>query len=275
MGASRKRSLMNNSIITLTTDFGTDSPYVAQMKGVILSINPAVSLVDITHAVPPQDVAQGALALMDATPRFPLGSIHVCVVDPGVGTERKIVCAEIGGRLYVAPDNGLLGHLIRGAPPTRVVLITNTLYQLPTPSMTFHGRDIMAPAAAHLSLGTDIEALGPPAGGLVQLDWPTVVVENGRIAASVITRDSFGNLITNIERGDFAAMDSRESAIVHCGGRAITGIVSTYSQQPPGTVVALFGSSGRLEIAVVNGNAAEELNVWVGDPVTVALDTPA
>ncbi len=266
---------MNNSIITLTTDFGTDSPYVAQMKGVILTINPAVSLVDVTHAVPPQDIGQGALVLLDTTPRFPLGSIHVCVVDPGVGTNRKIVCAEIDGRFFVAPDNGLLSHLVRGTPPARVVAITNTLYQLPAPSMTFHGRDIMAPAAAHLSLGTDIEALGPPAGGLVQLDWPTVVVENGRVAASVITRDSFGNLITNVERGDLAGMANNESAIVHCGGRAIRGIVGTYSQQPPGVVVALFGSSGRLEIAMVNGNAAEELNVQVGDPVTLALNAPA
>jgi S-adenosylmethionine hydrolase len=262
---------MTNSIITLTTDFGTGSPYVAQMKGVILSINPKVTLVDITHAVPPQDVRQGALALADTTTRFPDGSIHVCVVDPGVGTDREIVCAEIDRRYYVAPDNGVLSYLTRTKAPTRVVALSARRYWLSTPSSTFHGRDIMAPVAAHLSLGTAPVNFGRLAGGLVELDWPAAIVEKGCIKGAVIARDSFGNLITNLERGDFAEMASRETAEVRCGGRQIPGIIDTYAQQSPGAVVALFGSSGRLEIAVVNGSAAEQLPVEIGDAVLVKV----
>jgi S-adenosylmethionine hydrolase len=244
------------------------------MKGVILSINPDVTLVDVTHAVTPQDIRQGALALLDTTPRFPVASIHVCVVDPGVGSERRIICAEIGGRFYVAPDNGLLSYLTRCEPPTRVATIANPRYQLASPSKTFHGRDIMAPAAAHLSLGTDIGDFGPPAENLVGLDWPAVVVEDGRVTAAVIARDSFGNLITNVEQSDLAELANRESIVIHCGGRLIAGIVDTYSRRPPGTLVALFGSTGRLEIAVVNGSAAELLRVEVGAGVTVGPDVP-
>ena len=143
------------SLITLMTDFGAGSPYVAAMKGVILSINPSVTLVDLTHAIPPQDVREGALVLEDVAPYFPPGTIHVAVVDPGVGTDRAILYAEIGSQRYVAPDNGLLSRLSRNTPPSRIVRLTNPDYWLRPVSATFHGRDIMAPVAARLSLGLD------------------------------------------------------------------------------------------------------------------------
>jgi S-adenosylmethionine hydrolase len=263
---------MPRPIITLTTDFGTDNAYVAQMKGVILSINPNAVLVDVTHDIPPQDIRQAALILADATPRFPSGSVHICVVDPGVGTERRIVCAEIAKQHYVAPDNGLLSYLTRNTQPTSAVAITNRSYWLPVVSSTFHGRDIMAPVAAHLSLGMNAKVLGQPAGELTPLDWPETVVEHGRITGAVIAKDSFGNLITNIQRDELSAMGSFESTVVCCGGRTVVGIVDTYGQRSPGSVIALFGSSERLEIAVVNGNAAKLLPIRIGDPVAVMGD---
>ena len=262
---------MSRSIITLTTDFGTGSPYVAQIKGVILSIQAPAVLVDITHDVAPQDVRQAALVLEDATPRFPPGSIHVAVVDPGVGTDRRVLAAEIGGRYYVAPDNGLLGRFFARGPAARVVALTKREYWLPAVSATFHGRDILAPVAAHLSLGAALDELGEAWDQPVQLSWPQVAVEKHRLQGEIIAIDTFGNLISNISQDLIAAARPAEAAVVQCGGRTISGIVAAYGQRPPGTLIALVGSSNRLEIAIVNGNAAVELRTQVGDGVSVAL----
>src|SRR5208283_4756892 len=148
-------------IITLTTDFGTGSPYVATMKGVILSINPAVTIIDISHAIGAQDITRGALVLEDTTPWFPDDTIHVAVVDPGVGTARSLLYARIGAQQYIAPDNGLLGRLMARTAPSMVLRLTEQEHWLPKVSHTFHGRDIMAPVAARLSLGLDPRRLGP------------------------------------------------------------------------------------------------------------------
>ncbi len=261
---------MSRSLITLTTDFGVGSPYVAEIKGVILAIQPQAALVDISHAIAPQDIRQGALVLEDVTPRFPAGSIHVAVVDPGVGTERRILAAEIGGRYYIAPDNGLLSRVSSAVPAARMVALTRAEYWLPTVSATFHGRDIMAPVAAHLSLGTLLEDLGQPCDRMTQLPWPRVAVEKQRVGGEILAIDSFGNLITNISQDVLEAVGLANSAWVQCGGRTIKGVVAAYGQCPPGTLVALIGSHGRLEIAVVNGSAAVELRAEVGDPVAVA-----
>lgn len=262
---------MSRSIITLTTDFGTGSPYVGQIKGVILSIHPMAVLVDVTHSIAPQDVRQGALVLEDVTPRFPVGSIHVAVVDPGVGTDRRILAAEIGRRYYVAPDNGLLGRLLVSDPAARVVALTKPEFWLPDVSATFHGRDVLAPVAAHLSLGTALDDVGEACDQPVQLSWPQVAVEKQRLLGEVIAIDTFGNLITNIPPDVLAAAGAPDAATVQCGGRTISGIVAAYGQRRPGTLVALAGSSHRLEIAVVNGNAAVELRAGVGDAVSVLL----
>jgi S-adenosylmethionine hydrolase len=259
---------MSRQIITLTTDFGGGSPYVAQMKGVILSINPEAALVDITHDIAPQNVHQGALVLEEVTHRFPPGTIHVAVVDPGVGTERKTVCARIAGHYYVAPDNGLLSRVVIVESAAQIYSLTSREFWLPEVSRTFHGRDIMAPVAAHLSLGTPMEQLGQSIDGLTMLSWPKVETEANRITGSVVTVDSFGNLISNIHAEALAAV-APDSVAVTCAGETTRGIVETYAERPPESLVALIGSAGKLELAVVAGSAARELRAEVGDSVTV------
>jgi S-adenosyl-L-methionine hydrolase (adenosine-forming) len=256
-------------IITLTTDFGTGSPYVAQMKGVILTIAPAVTLVDITHDVPPQDVRQGALVLEDTTPRFPEGTLHVAVVDPGVGTARRLVYAELGRQRYLAPDNGLLSRVAVTASARRLIALTNRSYWLPDVSPTFHGRDILAPVAAHLSRGVPPEQLGEPLDHLESLAWPAVTHEAQCITGTVLAIDSFGNLITNVRVEDLAAIPDPSAVQLTCSGVTVTGLVHTYGQRPSRSVVALIGSNRRLEVALVGGSAAKRLKAVVGDPVVL------
>ena len=260
------------SVITLTTDFGSGSPYVAAMKGVILSVNPTATLVDVTHQIRPQDVHQGALVLDDVTGRFPAGTIHVAVVDPGVGTQRAIVYARIGEHHFVAPDNGLLWRLARRTGPSMLIQVTEPQYWLHPVSSTFHGRDIMAPVAARLSLGLEPRKLGPPLESLVSLDWPEPVVSVGKIEGQILDVDLFGNLISNVDAEMLAGIPEDGSPQVAFGNRKLKGIDRTYGQRPSGSLVALIGSTGRLELAVVNGNAAEMLNARIGDPVTVQWD---
>lgn len=256
-------------IITLTTDFGTGSPYAAVMKGVLLSLNPAAMIVDITHDVPPQDVRYGAVVLEDVTDRFPPGTIHVAVVDPGVGTDRAIVFARIGRQSYVAPDNGLLSRLAQRLRPEKIIRLTESEYWLQPVSATFHGRDIMAPVAARLSLGLDPEHLGTPQPDLVMLDWPAVRVLPDRIEGSILLIDSFGNLITDIMAEMLAGWPAEKSVRIVYRQREIGGLSRTYGDQPPGSLVALVGSSGRLEVAVVGGNASRSLGANVGESVVV------
>jgi S-adenosylmethionine hydrolase len=260
------------SIITLTSDFGTDSTYVAAMKGVILSINPAVTLVDITHDIPAQDVRRGAVVLDDVAERFPDDTIHVAVVDPGVGTQRVILYARIGTQNYVAPDNGLLSRLAERTPPAKLIRLTESRYWLDPVTATFHGRDIMAPVAAHLSLGLEPERLGSPVKKLTSLRWPKVLQTADRIEGIVLEIDSFGNLITNITSGMLANRPTDDRVCVICSIYETWGIYRTYAEQLDGTFIALVGSSGRLELAVVGDNAAARLGIQVGTPVIVSWE---
>jgi S-adenosylmethionine hydrolase len=255
------------AIITLTTDFGRDSPYVAQMKGVILSLSPSANIVDITHAIPPQDIFAGALALADAAPWFPPETIHVAVVDPGVGTSRRAIAARIGEQWYLAPDNGLLTGVLRCAPASAIVSLENRAFFQSNVSCTFHGRDIFAPVAAHLGRGIPAEELGPRIDALVQIDWPTPQTAGDQLVGEIISIDSFGNLITNITRRDVQDWRPIGAIDVHCGGQIIRGIANTYGAHAAGEFVALFGSTVRLEIAVVNGSAARRLQAGRGQPV--------
>ena len=268
---------LNRSIITLTTDFGTDSPYVAQMKGAILTLNPQATVVDVTHAIPPQDVHAGSLALEQVVAYFPAGTIHIAVVDPGVGTRRPLVYAKLSDQHFLAPDNGLLTHVIQRQSATQVIRLQEPQYWRASVSATFHGRDILAPVAAHLSLGLEPHRLGPPHAGLVALDLPQPQRVADGIEGSVIGIDSFGNLLTNIPAESLHDRE-RSACKVLCRERVIDGIVHTYGYASPGTLVALIGSHGALEIAVVRGNAASELSAHVGDEVAVlysAADTSA
>jgi len=260
------------SIITLTTDFGTGSPYVAAMKGVILSINPAATIVDVTHAIPPQDVRHGALVLDEVTRWFHPGTIHVAVIDPGVGTERAILYARIGGQQYIAPDNGLLSKLASRSAPEAIHRLEDPAFWLEEVSSTFHGRDIMAPAAAHLSLGVEPARLGPPVEAVGGLEWPPVVIKPRRIEGVVLQIDSFGNLVTNVRSNDFLGRPTDERVCVICSIYETWGIYSAYAQQPQDTLIALVGSSGHLELAIVGDNAARRLGIPVGTKVIVTWE---
>jgi S-adenosylmethionine hydrolase len=239
------------------------------MKGVILGINPAVRLVDVSHEINPQNVRHAAIVLAEATPWFPADTIHVAVVDPGVGTSRTLVYTRIGDQQYLAPDNGLLSLLAKRNRPTRIVQLANSEHWLPAVSNTFHGRDILAPVAAQLSLGLEPEQLGPSVARLQMLDWPTPRRQGNRIDGVIEWIDRFGNLITNVPVDMLS--EARRAKVCKVAVRAsvIAGLSSTYGSRPRGELIALIGSSGRLEIAVVDGSAATTLGATAGDVVAV------
>lgn len=257
------------AIITLTTDFGVGSRYVAAMKGVILSINSQAQIVDISHSVPPRDIRAGAIVLAETVPWFPQGTIHVAVVDPGVGSKRRIIYTEIGKQRFVGPDNGLFSRLALVDRPTKIVGVSEPQYWLPEISRTFHGRDIMSPVAARLSLGLAPEKLGTALTQLVELPWAEVQQVPNRIEGEVIEVDSFGNLITNITRAMLDGVPGGDSVIITCDEHETQGIFATFSDQPPMTFMAHVGSTGRLELAIVDENASAMLGVKVGAPVCV------
>jgi S-adenosyl-L-methionine hydrolase (adenosine-forming) len=260
------------SVITLTTDFGSGSHYLAAMKGVILSICPEATIVDITHGVPPQDIRRASLILDSAANWFPPETIHVAVVDPGVGSDRAIVYARIGRQQFIVPDNGLLSRLVARTPPTKLIRLADPSHWLKPVSSTFHGRDIMAPVAAHLAAGLNPDRLGPPLDRLTTMDWPEVRRRPDRIDGAVIEIDSFGNLITNVTSEMLAGRPTDRRACVVCNIYETWGIYDAYAAQSGGTLVALVGSGGRLELALVGDNAARRLGIVVGSPVTVAWE---
>lgn len=262
------------SIITLTTDFGPESIYAAAMKGVILSINPQATIIDITHSIPRHNIAAGAMALDDVAERFPPQTIHVAVVDPGVGTDRALIYAEIGGQRFLAPDNGLLTRIAARRPVQRVIRLTEREHWLPEVSNTFHGRDILAPVAARLSLGLDPAELGPPFPDLTRLPERPARVRPNRIDGEVIAIDSFGNVLTNITADMLAGRPTDARACVVCGIFETWGIFPCYAAQEPGMLVALIDSQRRLELALVGDNAAARLGIHVGMPVTIAWNQP-
>ena len=254
--------------ITLTTDFGTRDGYVAAMKGVVLNLNPGVTIVDVTHDVPPQAIQAGGFALMNAAPYFPRGTIHVVVVDPGVGGPRRPIALERDGQIFIGPDNGLLP--LAAAQPGgdeaawHVVHLTERRYWRPTVSQTFHGRDIFAPVAAHLSLGVPVTALGSVIRDYVNASFPLPRADGRALAGEIVHIDHFGNCISNIAGERVPA-----AASVRLGERVVSGVRRTYADGAPGEVMALVGSTGYLEIAVREGDAARTLNAQVGDAVYV------
>jgi S-adenosylmethionine hydrolase len=258
------------AIVTLTTDFGEGSRFVAAMKGVILSINPRVQIVDISHAVAPQNIRGGAIVLAESCRWFPRGTIHVAVVDPGVGSHRRIVYVELGGQHFVAPDNGLLSRLALSERPDKIISVDDPAYWMPEVSRTFHGRDIMAPVAARLSLGLAPEKLGALTDHLVELLWAEAQQVPNRIDGEVIEVDSFGNLVTNITREMLEGVPRDESVTITCDEHETMGIFDTFSNQPPMTFMAHVGSTNRLELAIVDENASAMLGVKAGAPVRVS-----
>lgn len=259
------------SAITLTTDFGCASPYVAAMKGVILSINPGAMVHDLSHAIPPQNLRHAAYFLATAVPCFPQGTIHVCVVDPGVGSARAALCIDACGQRLVGPDNGVFTQLLRKSPTPPVVRrLADSRYWRARVSSTFHGRDIFAPVAAHLSLGLDAAALGPELHEPVELPMPSAITFADHWQGEVQFVDDFGNLITNIPACKLKVLPMKAS--VAGSPPALLRWVRTYADAAAGELVCLFSSDGYFEIAVVNGSAARRLDVTVGAPVELRIE---
>lgn len=273
--------------ITLTTDFGTVDGYVGVMKGVMLSIAPGIRLVDLSHEVPPQDVRRAAFMLYTAVSFFPPDTVHLAVVDPGVGTERRAIAVQVPQGFLVGPDNGLFTYVLAEAEEWRAVELRDPAYWLPQVSGTFHGRDIFAPVAAHLARGVPMEQLGPPVSDPVLLPLPRLEVREDRLEGEVLYIDRFGNVVTSIGRlrwaGNGLVLDAAfrraapslrpaaAGAVVEIGRKAIQGVRRTYGEVPVGESLALVGSIGFLEIAVRQGDAAHTLGVRPGDPVTFHL----
>jgi S-adenosylmethionine hydrolase len=252
-------------VIALLTDFGLADPYVGMMKGVILGIAPETAIVDVTHEVPPQDVRAGAFFLAQAARHFPSGTVYVAVVDPGVGGARRALAVAAGGQIFVGPDNGLLDPALSGRGAPRAVEIREPRYLLPVRSSTFHGRDVFAPAAAHLVRGLPLSSLGPRATRLVSLRWPVVrAVGRGERRGEILHVDRFGNLITN-----FAPADVPRGATLRAGTFTANRLHRTYLDAAPGALVALVSSYGLVEIAVRDGSAAARLGLGRGDEVRV------
>ncbi|MFQ5943635.1 MAG: S-adenosyl-l-methionine hydroxide adenosyltransferase family protein [Anaerolineales bacterium] len=274
-------------IITLLTDFGEADGFVGVMKGVILGIAPRVELVDLSHLIHPQDIRQAAFVLMTAVPFFPAGTVHLVVVDPGVGSRRRPIAVEISNAYFVAPDNGVLSYSLAQAGSYEAVELTDPRFRLSEVSNTFHGRDIFSPAAAHLAAGLAIEELGPACSDLLLLDTPRLKADENRIEAEVLNVDHFGNLRTSIlkftwenettlllqpifgREGSQLIRIHAPDARTRCGSLEIDGISATFSDVEVGEAVAFVGSEGGLEIAINQGSASRVHNIRRGDPVSL------
>lgn len=265
---------MNRStrIITLTTDFGTSDAYVGIMKGVILGINPDVQVVDLTHAIPPQDIHDAALSIHSAHRYFPEGTIHTIVVDPGVGSDRQAVICQTDRAFFVCPDNGILTYLLHeienaDGQSIKAVAIQNKAYYLPEVSNTFHGRDVFAPVAAHLSLDVPLANIGPPVTDIVQLPIPTHQVAGNTIIGQIVKIDRFGNAITNLSESALAGIGSTYE--IRVGSTRLTRLNRAYAESGIGKPLAIIGSFGVLEIAINGGSAETRLGLKRGDVVEI------
>ena len=266
-------------IITLTTDFGARDPYVGVMKGVIVGINPLARIIDVSHEVDPQAIAQGAFIIGSSHRFFPSGTIHIVVVDPGVGTSRKAVLLSTPTACFLAPDNGVLTHVVRAgfpdssrsvcdggdlAPGYEAYELSNRKLWLGPPSDTFHGRDVFAPVAAHLSLGVPLSEVGPRLSRVTLLPRAAPAWDGPVLEGSVVHVDRYGNLITDIPE---SLLRGAGDLVVQVRGRRIHGLSRSYAEAE--SLLAIVGSSGTLEVAVRNGSAAEALGAGVGDAVRV------
>lgn len=263
---------MDRGVITLITDFGIRDGYVGAMKGVILKINPQVRLVDITHEVSPQDIFEAGFILKNSYRYFPDGSIHLVVVDPGVGSKRRAILVEAGDHFFIGPDNGVFTFIYELERIKKIVELTNKKYFLPHISNTFHGRDIFAPAAAYLSKGIPLEDLGEICNDVVRFDIPEPETERGIIKGVILHVDRFGNLISNIPEVLFRELVGKGMHEISIGGEVLGDIKGSYSEVKEEQALALFGSSGYLEISVRGQDAREKLKVNKGSEIKVVYE---
>ena len=256
-------------IITLLTDFGLKDPYVASMKGVVLSINPQCTLIDITHQVSPHDIKEGAFTLAQTYSTFPKGTIHLAVVDPGVGSARKPVLLVTKNYFFVGPDNGLFTLALKREKLKKVIALCKMEFFLPTVSSTFHGRDVFAPVAASLSLGVKPESFGPSIKSWHHIPFPKPAVKQGKLIGEIVHVDAFGNLVSNIDRKSLHQFSKDYSFNIRIGRRNISGLKKGYWEGKRNEPMALFGSAGFLEISIREENAQKTLKVKKGDRVEV------
>ena len=258
-------------MITLTTDFGLRDEYVGLMKGVINSINPMVPIIDLTHHIPPQDVHWTSYLIYYSFQFFPAGSIHVIVVDPGVGSSRKIKLIKAGEHYFLCPDNGVISKVAGCCKPEEIWDINNTRYFLDDISSTFHGRDIFAPVAGHLSVGVKPELLGERNRELFTFALPEAVFSDSQtIEGDIIHADQFGNLITNIEEQMIRRLNTRyKDVVTEVAGQSIKGISKSYIMVSDGELLATIGSKGLLEISVNKGSAEAYLGIGQGERLRV------
>ena len=262
---------MKHSVITLLTDFGTRDHYVASMKGVILGINPLCTLVDISHHVGPQDIREGAFFLANSFSFFPKRTIHLAVVDPGVGGPRRPILVVTSDYYFIGPDNGVFSLVLPRERLEKVIVLSNPNYFLSQVSSTFHGRDIFAPVAAYLSLGERPEAFGRETNTLKELSFARPERCRNGLSGEIIHIDTFGNLVCNIDRKEFSRYIKKRSFQIKAGKRTIEGLKRGYWEGKKNEPIALFGSVGLLEIAVRDGSAQKVLKVKRGDPITVII----
>ena len=261
-------------VVTLLTDFGLSDHFAAAMKGVMLGLNPNITLVDITHLIPPQDIPTAAFTLGQAYPCFPSGTIHLAIVDPGVGVSRKALAASAGGQFFVAPDNGILSYVQKAEGNFVAYEITADHYYRKPVSSTFHGRDIFAPIAGWISRDIPLKQLGPELANPVQLKIPVPTkVRDGLIHGAVLAVDHFGNIITNLTLADLPRGDSAHpySFKILAGQKEITAFHRAYAEGLPGEVFIVPGSTGYFEIATKEGSAASMLNIKPGAPIGLIL----
>jgi S-adenosyl-L-methionine hydrolase (adenosine-forming) len=259
-----------SQIITLTTDFGLRDHYVSAMKAVILGISPGVRLVDISHQIPPQDVMAGAWVVKNAAPYFPEGTIHLVVVDPGVGTERIPVALQLGEQFFVGPDNGVFSLIAENNDYTACRL-TDPSYWRENASNTFHGRDIFAPVAAHLANGVNLEKFGDAVEKLVTYRWATPISDKDGIQGWIVHIDRFGNLISNIPEELIQKLNLTGRLKIYVGNTILHQLVKSYGFVEDGEPAAYIGSSGMLEVAINKGNASEMLGVHKGAQISIVL----
>lgn len=273
-------------IITLITDFGERDSYVGTMKGILLNMLPDVRIVDITHQIAPQNIRQAAATLAEVYPFFPPHTVHLVVVDPGVGSMRDPIAIRTTRGQFVAPDNGVLTYVLQNEPEWKAIRLDNSAYwRDQSPSNTFHGRDIFSPVAAHLANGIGLEKLGSVVNTLTQIPTSSVTVSANIVKGEVMHVDHFGNVITNIKElrwtgnsmlelhlPDAAPLiiDAQKAHVI-VGWHTIDGIYPIYSAVAQGQRLALIGSSGELEIAINQGNAAEKMAIKPGDPVSIRV----
>lgn len=263
---------MSSRVITLTTDFGTSDYFAGAMKGVVVALAPAARLIDITHEIAPFNILEAALVISQAAPYFPKGTIHLVVVDPGVGSDRRALLAEAGGQFFVAPDNGVLS-MVFARGPHKVREISNAKLALKDVSRTFHGRDIFAPAAAHLARGVRPAQFGKVIQDYVRIDAmePAETAPNAW-RGTILKADRFGNLITNFHVDEFFAIKTNPF-VVRVGGAQIRRLALTFSDTEPGELAVVVGSSGYLEIVANQASAAGELGCGAGAPVELEIDS--